>query len=351
MTYLLQTRDQLGGWMSKSAAAWIVGAAAAAAFVPVFLFVGIAAEGKPEPEAPGGGGALNTKQVPAQYAPWVLKSGKQCKEIGPAVIAAQIEAESGWNPNAKSPVGAEGLSQFMPGTWKTWGRDDDNNGRISPYDPGDAIMAQGRYDCALSRQVRRYVDGGNIVDLALAAYNAGPGAVQKYGGVPPYDETTAYVARIKSLIAKYEQAAGSDGKVPAGQKMAMPVSGNPPVTSPYGMRVHPVTKVYKLHTGIDFGAKMNAPMLAALNGKVTFAGWSTGYGNRVVISHGTMDGKQVSTTYNHMSAISVHVGQEVRTGTQVGAVGSTGYSTGAHCHFEVQVNGKYVNPAPWLGLK
>ncbi|MFI0817281.1 peptidoglycan DD-metalloendopeptidase family protein [Streptomyces sp. NPDC021115] len=337
--------------MSKSAGVWVAGGAAAMVVVPIVLFVGIAGEGAKTPEAPGGTGGLNSKQVPAAYAPWVLKSGKQCKDIGPAVIAAQIEAESGWNPKAVSPVGAEGLSQFMPGTWKTWGRDDDHNGTISPYDAGDAIMAQGRYDCALAEQIKPYAKGDNVVDLALAAYNAGPGAVQQYGGMPPYDETTAYVARIKSLIAKYEQAAGSGTKVPPGQKMAMPVDGNPPVTSPYGMRVHPVTGQYKLHTGIDFGAKMGDPMKAALDGKVTFAGWSTGYGNRVVISHGTIDGKKVSTTYNHMSAINVSVGQEVKTGTQVGAVGSTGYSTGAHCHFEVQLDGEYVNPAPWLGLK
>ncbi len=334
------------------AVAWAIGGAVAVVFAPVVLFMGMAGGGEDDPDLPtGGNGSLNSKQVPAEYVPWVLKSGAQCPEIGPAVIAAQIEAESGWNPKAVSPVGAEGLSQFMPGTWKTWGRDDDHSGSISPYDAGDAIMAQGRYDCALAKQIKPYAKSGNVLDLALAAYNAGPGAVQKYGGMPPYDETTAYVARIKSLIAKYEQATGGGAEIPAGQKMAMPVRGNPPVTSPYGMRMHPTLHVRKLHTGIDFGAPMGTPMRAALKGKVTFAGWSTGYGNRVVISHGTMDGKKVSTTYNHMSAINVHVGQELNTGDQVGAVGSTGFSTGAHCHFEVQVNGNYVDPAPWLGLK
>ncbi|OEU96568.1 peptidoglycan DD-metalloendopeptidase family protein [Streptomyces oceani] len=334
--------------MSKSGVAWAVGGAAALAFMPFLLFVGMAAE-KPE-DTTGGGGGLNTKEVPKEYVSWVLKSGKQCKEIGPAVIAAQIEAESGWNPKAKSPVGAEGLSQFMPGTWDTWGRDDDNNGRISPYDAGDAIMAQGRYDCALVDEVKPYADGDNILDLTLAAYNAGPGAVQEYGGMPPYDETTTYVARIKSLISKYEQAVGGDVKIPPGAKMAMPIGGDPTVTSPYGMREHPVTGEYKLHTGIDFDAAMGDPMRASLEGTVIFAGWSSGYGNRVEISHGTKDGKKVTTTYNHMSAITVQEGQKVKTGTRVGAVGSTGYSTGAHCHFEVELDGEYVDPAPWLGL-
>jgi murein DD-endopeptidase MepM/ murein hydrolase activator NlpD len=216
-------------------------------------------------------------------------------------------------------------------------------------------MAQGRYDCALARQVDGYKQrgeaSGETLDLALAAYNAGPGAIEQYHGMPPYTETQNYVARIKSLIPKYEAIDDSPGTVPPGQQMAMPLRGNPPVTSPFGMRMHPILHVWKLHTGIDFGVPAGTPFLAARDGKVTFAGWSNGYGNRVVISHGTIDGKQVSTTYNHMSAIDVSVGQEVKVGQQVGAVGSTGFSTGPHAHFEVMVNGQYVNPAPWLGLK
>ena len=115
--------------------------------------------------------------------------------------------------------------------------------------------------------------------------------------------------------------------------------------------MHPTLHVYKLHTGIDFGAPAGTPFLAALDGKVTFAGWSNGYGNRVVISHGTINGKKVTTTYNHMSAFAVSVGQQVKVGQRVGAVGSTGFSTGPHAHFEVTENEKYVDPAPWLGLK
>lgn len=117
------------------------------------------------------------------------------------------------------------------------------------------------------------------------------------------------------------------------------------------MRMHPILHVYKLHTGIDFGAALGTPFRAARDGTVTFAGWSNGYGNRVVISHGTIGGDRVSTTYNHMRSLSVSVGQHVRVGQKVGEVGSTGLSTGPHAHFEVQVNGKYVDPAPWLGLK
>ncbi|BBC35817.1 Glycyl-glycine endopeptidase ALE-1 [Streptomyces graminofaciens] len=338
-----------------SGASWVVGGSVAAVVLPMVMIVAVSGGAGGEGQNQNVGGGLATGEVPAQYVPWVLKAGAMCEVIKPAVIAAQIEAESGWNPNAKSPVGAEGLSQFMPGTWTTWGKDDDGNGRISPYDPGDAIMAQGRYDCALAEQVQGYKDrgqaSGDTLDLALAAYNAGPGAVQKYGGIPPYTETQNYVVRIKSLIAKYESVDDPPGELPTGKKMAMPLAGNPPVTSPYGMRLHPTLGVYKLHTGTDFGVPSGTPVLAARDGKVTFAGWSNGYGNRVVVSHGTIDGAEISTTYNHMSAISVSNGQTIKVGQRVGAVGSTGYSTGAHLHFEVMRNGKYVDPAPWLGLR
>lgn len=338
-----------------SVTTWVVGGCVAAVMMPVVMMVAVSGGGEADAEEQGVGGGLKTGQVPAEYVPWVLKAGSMCDVIKPAVIAAQIEAESGWNPNAKSPVGAEGLSQFMPGTWVTWGKDDDGNGRISPYDPGDAIMAQGRYDCALARQVQGYKDSGQAtgetLDLALAAYNAGPGAVQKYGGIPPYTETQNYVARIKSLIAKYESVDDPQGKLPEGRQMAMPLSGNPPVTSPYGWRMHPTLGVRKLHTGIDFGAAAGTSVLAARDGEVTFAGWTNGYGNRVVISHGTINGDRVSTTYNHMlSGLSVKAGDKVKVGQRVGPVGSTGYSTGAHLHFEVMQNDKYVDPAPWLGL-
>ncbi|MFD3936663.1 peptidoglycan DD-metalloendopeptidase family protein [Streptomyces sp. NPDC058611] len=336
------------------AAMWVAGAAVAAVMMPFVLFVGVSGGGA-DTGLIAGGGALNPKHVPPEYVAWVLKAGSICPTITPPVIAAQIEAESAWINGRTSPVGAQGLSQFMPGTWAGWGKDDDGNGRIDPFDPGDAIMAQGRYDCALARDVERYkergIASGPTLDLALAAYNAGPGAVERYGGIPPYRETQGYVVAIKNAMAKYTAIATDPGSgtIPAGQQMAMPLRVNAPVTSPYGMRVHPVTGVHKLHTGMDFGVGEGNPVLAAKEGTVTFAGWNTGYGNRVIISHGTVGGAQISTTYNHMSALNVGVGAQVGVGTVVGLVGSTGYSTGAHLHFEVQQNGQYVNPAPWIG--
>lgn len=105
------------------------------------------------------------------------------------LLAAQIQAESGWNPNAKSPAGATGISQFMPGTAKGMG--------IDPTDPLASIDAQGRM---MSRLLKSY--NGNV-DKALAAYNAGAGAVAKYNGVPPFTETHQYIDRIKSYESNY----------------------------------------------------------------------------------------------------------------------------------------------------
>lgn len=193
--------------MSKTSLGIVAGGALSLVVMVIFVFIGIASEQK-EQETGTGQGGLKTKEVPKEYVAWVTKSGQQCQEISAPVIAAQIEAESNWNPDAESGVGAKGLSQFMPDTWPNWGRDDDGNGKASPYDPGDAIMAQGRYDCALAKQVRPYAKGDdNILDLTLAAYNAGVGRVQDAGGVPQIVETQQYVKRIRSLIGKYTDAA------------------------------------------------------------------------------------------------------------------------------------------------
>jgi hypothetical protein len=103
------------------------------------------------------------------------------------LLAAQLYAESGFNPFAESPAGAQGIAQFMPGTARGYGLED-------PFDPVAAIDAQAHL---MSDLLRRF---GGKVALALAAYNAGAGAVERYGGVPPYAETRAYVARILGLL-------------------------------------------------------------------------------------------------------------------------------------------------------
>lgn len=130
-----------------------------------------------------------------------------------------------------------------------------------------------------------------------------------------------------------------------GGELAWPVPGYTRITSKYGMRTHPITGVYKLHTGVDIGAPMGANFVAANDGIVVKAGYNGAYGNMVIIDHGG----GIQTLYAHGSEITVNVGDTVKRGeTVVLKVGSTGYSTGAHAHFEVRINGVTTDPLPYI---
>ena len=121
-----------------------------------------------------------------------------------------------------------------------------------------------------------------------------------------------------------------------------PVNGR--ISSPFGYRVHPIFKVSKLHTGLDMAAGAGTPIAASAGGRVVFAGWRGGYGRAVIIDHGG----GITTLYAHQSSLAVSQGQSVRQGQVVGRVGSTGYSTGPHLHFEVRLNGSPVDPMRYL---
>ena len=129
-----------------------------------------------------------------------------------------------------------------------------------------------------------------------------------------------------------------------GGTMAWPVPGYTRITSQFGMRTHPITGIYKLHTGTDIGAPMGATFIAANDGIVIKAEYNNAYGNMVIIDHGG----GITTLYGHGSEILVNVGDQVLQGTPVLKVGSTGYSTGPHAHFEVRVNGEYKNPLDYI---
>ncbi|GAA3557639.1 M23 family metallopeptidase [Microlunatus spumicola] len=120
-----------------------------------------------------------------------------------------------------------------------------------------------------------------------------------------------------------------------------------PITSPYGMRLHPVTHIWKLHDGTDFGAGCGTAIKAAYSGVVAEKYYNAGYGNRLMIDHGKVDGKYVTTGYNHAIRYVVGVGDHVRQGQTIGYVGTTGYSTGCHLHLMVWLNGGMVNPMTW----
>jgi len=159
--------------------------------------------------AAAGVGELQAGTVPVEFEPWVLKAGALCQQIPAPLVAAQVEAESNFNPRAVSPAGAQGAAQFMPYTWPTYGQDSDGNGVASPFDIGDAVMAQGKFDCVLAGEMQAALAAGqvtgDVIDLVLASYNAGSGAVRSAGGIPRNGETPAYVERIRSLMGKYTQ--------------------------------------------------------------------------------------------------------------------------------------------------
>ena len=119
------------------------------------------------------------------------------------------------------------------------------------------------------------------------------------------------------------------------------------VTSEFGWRIHPITGVGRLHSGIDIATPCGTPIVAGASGTIVSAGWAGGYGNRVVIDHGMLRGVPVATSYNHMQSIAVS-GGAVSRGQVIGYEGTTGFSTGCHLHFEVYVNGTPVNPRGWL---
>lgn len=156
------------------------------------------------------------------------------------------------------------------------------------------------------------------------------------------DEYNTRFAEINSEILKLAMD-GIDTQYIGGE-LAWPVPGYTRISSKYGMRTHPITGVYKLHTGVDISAPMGANFIAANDGIVTKAGYNSAYGNMVIIDHGG----GVSTLYAHGSEILVQVGQTVKRGEVVLKVGSTGYSTGPHAHFEVRLNGVVTDPMPYI---
>ncbi|MGB9808807.1 MAG: M23 family metallopeptidase, partial [Caldanaerobacter sp.] len=126
----------------------------------------------------------------------------------------------------------------------------------------------------------------------------------------------------------------------SGGKLLWPVSASHTVTSPFGMRYHPVLKTYRMHTGIDIAANTGDEIVAAADGIVRAAGYYGGYGNTVIIDHS--DG--VSTLYAHYSMVLVKAGEVVKQGQKIALVGSTGISTGPHLHFEVRLNNIPMDP-------
>jgi murein DD-endopeptidase MepM/ murein hydrolase activator NlpD len=198
---------------------------------------------------------------------------------------------------------------------------------------------------AAETEVRRLLTAR---DAAIAATNAAQAVDAQQGQVQQGSQTSLQAqlaAQAKALLGAAGAKPGSSF-APVPGTLAWPAHG--PITSPFGMRVHPITGVRKLHTGTDLGIPCGTPVHAAREGTVLSAGWDTAYGFRTVVSHGVVNGALLTTTYNHQSHIGVSVGQHVDVGQVIGISGTTGYSTGCHLHFELLVNADFVDPMPWM---
>jgi len=139
-------------------------------------------------------GLIGPVQVPSQYRALVISAAERCPRVPLEVFAAQMAAESGWDPAATSAAGAQGIAQFMPAVWDQYGLDANGDGKADVWDAEDAIPSAAELNCRNRRLVRDV--SGNRLKNTLAAYNAGYAAVRRYDGVPPYPETQAYVRRI-----------------------------------------------------------------------------------------------------------------------------------------------------------
>lgn len=206
--------------------------------------------------------------------------------------------------------------------------------------------------------VHRMLFGMDPIDESV--WEAGVGGADRYKDVVPYRNSTEFIVetrkkadKLKRQIAIQSRSLDTLNTLAANREeflAALPLikpvredklKRNVKLLSGFGMRIHPIYKVPKMHTGIDFTAPKGTPIQATGNGKVAkIVNKKSGYGLYVVIDHGF----GYETLYGHMSKVDVKQGQQVQRGQQIGLIGNTGTSTAPHLHYEVHYKGKKVNP-------
>lgn len=263
--------------------------------------------------------------------------------LNPWFLASIIKQESNFNATAGSHAGARGLMQLMPATAASLGVQD-------VTDPAQNTMGGAKY--IKDMLVKQNWDPV----LALAAYNAGPGNVAKYGGVPPFKETQDYVVKIPNNFKAFTgetltknnvkwQGEMSTGGASLGSGAAKSFINKWDISADF-----PRYPGGGYHSGIDFAGAgiLNTPLPCFHAGSVVSAGWQDKYGNTVVVK----DKSGNFHYYAHLQSISAKAGQEVAVDTVLGTIGSTGNSTGPHLHYEVRPpNNSYtgaLNPHGFL---
>jgi murein DD-endopeptidase MepM/ murein hydrolase activator NlpD len=291
-----------------------------------------------EDDATAAPGAVQA--VPNGWGPLIEAAAKEAG-LPASVVAAQLNQESGWNESATSPVGAQGVAQFMPATWVSYGNGGDT------FSATDAIPAYGRYMAALKRQVQSIAgdDAELLVQLTLAAYNAGPGAVQQHKGIPPFQETQKYVS---SILDSAQTGFSMDCKAPTGGKpwdgdlgdgeWTTPLPGGK-FTSGYGGRnIQGLPAWAQNHVGVDIatpgaGFESGGTVVAPTDLRIT------GFNDKdgCVIGKENGDDPDFGFAFCHLNAYSVKEGDNLIRGDVIGTEGNRadlgGIST--HLHFEI----------------
>jgi murein DD-endopeptidase MepM/ murein hydrolase activator NlpD len=271
------------------------------------------------------------------------------------ILAAihKVETDFGRDLSVSS-VGASGHTQFMDKTWVGWsypggtrlgdlpdsvditnpklitkyggmGVDANGDGKANPYDPVDAIHATAKYLAANhSKGEDWFAPNGPVYD-----YN---------------HDYQNYVLKVKRYAEQFVVATTANTSIP-GDGFLFPVVGGK-ITSPYGMRVNPVTGVHRMHEGVDIGKGRGVPIMAADDGVVVENRAASGYGWMIVIQHAN----GLRTLYAHMykEDVKVRVGNQVSRGHVIALMGSNGRSTGPHLHFEIHRNGAPIDPMPFI---
>jgi len=202
--------------------------------------------------------------------------------------------------------------------------------------------AEGTFEARVQKMRGLFADLGlNVAKMEAATPRAGVGGpyvpVKLAANAGPFERQLYHVSLTR---AQADRLARTLTQVP----YRKPVVGEVEFTSGFGVRTDPFLGRPAMHTGLDFRASTGDPVRATANGKVVSAGWAGGYGRMVEVDHGN----GLSTRYGHLSAIHVKVGDHIQVGQVLGAVGSTGRSTGPHLHYETRIDGEAVDPQRFL---
>ena len=233
------------------------------------------------------------------------------------------------------------------------------NGRVESLESNFTTSCRrtGNIIAAMEKDLKHWLPGGAIgggknQDEAPAPVKMPPPPAMDRSQIKQFNNIQLRLARLDTQIQSYEvtvqdleNAWADRNNVFAVFPSIWPLTGGH-ITSDFGMRVHPITRKLQMHEGLDIVAAAGTPIYAVAPGVVSFSGQVKGYGNALEISHGY----GLSTYYAHARALFVTTGQSVKKGQKIAEVGTTGFATGPHLHFEVRIRGEQVDPMQYLSI-